>query len=371
MPSLLPKNFAMWRDHARDSAGLIFGLVLLATCAIPVHALDANQPDASQGTRSQSPSASSETPSSRATFDAARRALSNWPDEATENLDLSSKTKEDVASKKGVPEFPRCVMLNNYWCIKRARWAGEIAADAEGHVAFASAIDGAIAAAMLLRRYYLDFNRRSALAIVSRWAPPQCAGGTAALGKAGKPHKARSAMLAGLAPHGIQNTLHARWLAAHRQGFLRTGTAKTPRRSIVPSWPLALMRAPEIAVGMGEPKRAAIPLKKIAALDFAAPEAPVPGISCAGDNTRIQNYAARAIDGITTDPNGDLNLFAADGTAGANLPRLLQNMAKVEIGPWAAQAGLIAAAIGRLPPRNAAVGSTQSGEARAATGANP
>ena len=241
-------------------------------------------------------------------------------------------------------------MLNNYWCIKRARWAGEIAADAEGHVAFASAIDGAIAAAMLLRRYYLDFNRRSALAIVSRWAPPQCTGGKAALGKAGKPHNARIAMLAGLAPRGIQNTLHARWLAAHRQRFLRTGTTKTPRRSVVPSWPLALMRAPEIAVGMGEPKRATVLLKKIAALDFAAPEAPVPGMSCAGDNTRIQNYAARAIDGITTDPNGDLNLFAADGTAGANLPRLLQNMAKVEIGPWAAQAGLIAAAIGRLAP---------------------
>ncbi len=262
-------------------------------------------------------------------------------------------------------------MLNNYWCIKRARWAGEIAADAEGHVAFASAIDGAIAAAMLLRRYYLDFNRRSALAIVSRWAPPQCTGGTAALGKAGKPHKARIAMLAGLAPRGIQNTLHARWLAAHRQGFLRTGTTKTARRSVVPSWPLALMRAPEIAVGMGEPKRATIPLKKIAALDFAAPEAPVPGMSCAGDNTRIQNYAARAIDGITTDPNGDLNLFAADGTAGANLPRLLQNMAKVEIGPWAAQAGLIAAAIGRLAPRNAAAGLPQPGEARAASGATP
>ncbi len=65
--------------------------------------------------------------------------------------------------------------LNNYWCVKRARWAGEIAADAEGHVAFAPAIDGALAAVMLLRRYYLDYNRRSALAILSHWAPAQCA----------------------------------------------------------------------------------------------------------------------------------------------------------------------------------------------------
>jgi hypothetical protein len=129
-----------------------------------------------------------------------------------------------------------------------------------------------------------------------------------------------------------------------------------PRRSVVPSWPLAMMRAPEIAVGMGEPQRAPILLKKFAALDFAVPVTHVPFSSCGSENTLIQNYAARAIEGIATDKNGDLNLFLADGSAGANLSRLLQNMAKVEIGPWAAHAGLIAAAIDRLTPRNVATG---------------
>ena len=75
---------------------------------------------------------------------------------------LSRETKTEIARGPGLLDLPRCVKLNNYWCIKRARWAGEIAADAEGHVAFASAIDGAIAAAILLRRYYIDYNRRSA-----------------------------------------------------------------------------------------------------------------------------------------------------------------------------------------------------------------
>ncbi len=54
------------------------------------------------------------------------------------------------------PATPRCIKLNNYWCVKRAGWAGEIAADADGHVAFASALEGAMVAVMLLRRYYLD-----------------------------------------------------------------------------------------------------------------------------------------------------------------------------------------------------------------------
>jgi hypothetical protein len=348
-------------EPARDMASRALSLLFLAMLTSSSNAIEGTLTPQSgtplpQSSESIGASGNFTPPATPAevAFDAARRSVSNWPSEAIENLDLSAKTKVEMANKTGTPEFPRCVMLNNYWCIKRARWAGEIAADTEGHVAFASAIDGAIAAAMLLRRYYLDYNRRSALAILSRWAPPQCAGGVAALGKPRKLHIARPATLAGIAPRGIQNTLHARWLAAHRQGFLQTGKAMAPRRSVVPSWPLAMMRAPEIAVGMGEPQRAPILLKKFAALDFAVPVTDVPVSSCGSENTRLQNYAARAIEGIATDPNGDLNLFLADGSVGTNLPRLLQNMAKVEIGPWAAHAGLIAAAIDRLTPRNVA-----------------
>ncbi|MCI0466781.1 MAG: hypothetical protein L0Y57_07225 [Beijerinckiaceae bacterium] len=246
----------------------------------------------------------------------------------------------------GTPGVPRCVKLNNYWCIKRARWAGEIAADAEGHVAFASALDGAVAAAMLLRRYYIDFNRRSAMAIVSRWAPIQC-GGAAAMRGPGHRSAPKVATLRGIAPRGIQNTLRARWLASHQPGFKSPGKAISSYHSIIPARPLPLMRAPEIAVGMGETQGRAI---KIAALDFA-PATETPARSCTGEAQRIENYAWRAIEGIAQRPLDDLQLFQPDGAPGASLARLLENMAKVEIGPLAPQASLIEGAIARLPAR--------------------
>jgi hypothetical protein len=99
--------------------------------------------------------------------------------------------------------------------------------------------------------------------------------------------------------------------------------------------------------------------------DFTAPVTEPLGAACASENTRIQNYAACAIEGIAASPNDDLNLFQADGTAGANLSRLLENMAKVEIGPLATRAGLIAAAIDRLTPRSLAAGTPSSGDSHA------
>jgi hypothetical protein len=361
---ILSEDSAPFVDHARDMVCWIFGLVLLVAGTSPANAVDANQTDSYQdssgpiaGGSASSGAASEPTPPVTFTevgFEAAHRAVSNWRSEAMDNLGLFKDSKTEFAGETGSADIPRCVKLNNYWCIKRARWAGEIAADAEGHVAFASAIDGAIAAAMLLRRYYLDYNRRSALAILSHWAPAQCAGVPAAMARPWKPRVALVATLASDAPRGIQNTLRARWLAAHRQGFSRPDKTKALRRSIVPSRPLAMMRAPEIAVGMGEPPRTPIPLAKIAALEFAAPATEPPGTACASENTRIQNYAARAIEGIVASPNDDLNLFLPDGTAGEKLPRLLENMTKVEIGPLAARAGLITAAIERLTPRSLA-----------------
>ena len=49
--------------------------------------------------------------------------------------------------------LPRCIRLNNYWCIKKAGWTGEVASDSEGHVAFSSSLEGAMVAVRLLRRY--------------------------------------------------------------------------------------------------------------------------------------------------------------------------------------------------------------------------
>ena len=356
MPTVFAKSSATSWQRMQDKAFPILGLVLLAISINLANAADPRQP-AADGVAGSKAAPSEAQPAAKpagAAFEPAHRAVSNWRTEARDNLDLPEETKTRLAYGTDWPDVPRCVKLNNYWCIKRARWAGEIAADAESHVAFASAIDGAIAAAMLLRRYYIDYRRHSALAILSRWAPSQCAGSTAAMGGSWTSRAVPAASLARDAPHGIQNTLRARWLATHRQGFPHLDKTRAPRRSAVRSWPLAMMPAPEIAVGMGEPKRPPIPLAKIAALDFTSPVTE-PGLGCAGDNTRILNYASRAIEGIVAGANDDLSLFLADGTAGANLPRLLENMAKVEIGPMAARSALIAAAIARLAPRTAGI----------------
>jgi hypothetical protein len=102
------------------------------------------------------------------------RAVDNWRLESATNLDLSPVPALTVAFGGDLPQTPRCVKLNNYWCIKRAGWNGEIASDSDGHVAFASALEGAAVAALLLRRYYVELGRHSARAIVARWAPAQC-----------------------------------------------------------------------------------------------------------------------------------------------------------------------------------------------------
>lgn len=191
----------------------IFGLVLLAMGTSPANAIDADRADAKQmstptrgfsSSVAASPDVAAVSP--ELAFHPAQRAVANWRSEATDNLDLTPETMAKLAGGTGLRGVPRCVKLNNYWCIKQARWAGEIAADAEGHAAFASAIEGAIAAAMLLRRYYLDYDRRSALAILSRGAPAQCTSATAALGRFRKRHAAKFATLGGVAPYGIQNT---------------------------------------------------------------------------------------------------------------------------------------------------------------------
>jgi len=88
---------------------------------------------------------------------------------------------------------------------------------------------------------------------------------------------------------------------------------------------------PEIAAGMGERPRSAQMLMSLAPLplaNIAAIESPVPADQPAGtlcfseEVSRIRNYAAaaRAIEGIAASPNEDLNLFLADGRAGAALP---------------------------------------------------
>ncbi|WOJ89307.1 hypothetical protein RZS28_16135 [Methylocapsa polymorpha] len=118
------------------------------------------------------------------------------------------------------------------------------------------------------------------------------------------------------------------------------------------------MRAPEIAVGMGEVEIGRAPIK-LAALEPVLRAAPTGGATCPDESQRIRNYALRAIDGVASDPDEDLRLFSPDGTPGANLPRLMLNMAKVEIGPLAARADLIAAAVELATQRNDGASSGQ------------
>nr|WP_279292657.1 hypothetical protein [Methylobacterium goesingense] len=182
------------------------------------------------------------TPAPFPVFQSEARAVSNWRYEAAAGLWPASLALVARYTAAEPAFIARCVKLNNYWCIKKARWNGEIGADAEGHTGFATAADGADAASQLLRRYYREFGRRSALAIVRRWAPAECRIGGAA------PPLARRATGAKIsptvAPHGIGGTLRARFLARHpRGGVARTAVAARGGPLRIQPWsPLARMR---------------------------------------------------------------------------------------------------------------------------------
>ncbi len=271
------------------------------------------------------------------TFRPREREVSNWRREAAAHLDASPGTVIDLLLGRDPAAVTRCVRLNNYWCIKRAGWSGEIAADRDGHVAFASAAEGATVAALLLRRYYVDYGRHSALAIVSHWAPAAC-GAPAGAVRRGTP------AADGLAATGIGHTLRARWLASHGRRVAGRSFARA-RRSIVPDRLIGrAMPEPDIAVGLGE---APLTLSASLPLSLVGPSAPGPVRApvCGGDVIRIANYARRASAGIAGSVEADLALFDAEGRSTPHLARLMQNMSAVEIGPLGADAPLIARAV--------------------------
>ena len=162
-----------------------------------------------------------------AAYQPQERAVGNWRFESALGLDLPPLGALKQFAGTAPAQTPRCVKLNNYWCIKRAGWNGEIASDPDGHVAFASAEEGAAVAALLLRRYYIDFKRHTAREIASRWAPSQCAAPAVAFGVS--PGVSRMLpqrpLPMGLAPHGLFNTVRARWLATHLPGGALAGGA--------------------------------------------------------------------------------------------------------------------------------------------------
>jgi hypothetical protein len=300
-----------------------------------------------------------------AAYRAPERLVDNWRTQAALDVNISPETALHWLAGDVPANLPRCVRLNNYWCIKKAGWAGEIAADAEGHVAFASAEEGAVVAVLLLRRYYLEYGRKSARAILARWAPVQCGTNLAGAGP-GRPVASRRSQTPpqfALAKRGLGNTVRARWLAAHGRGGTMTARIASGRRvgsrSVAPERPGPTARTPTPAVAIGgaePPIKLEPPLKteplRLASLSppapsnpFLAPSPSQPVAGCAGDNARLASYAARAIEGVAQSADDDLKLFAPEGTPLPPLPRLLANMASVEIGPYGADQKLIDAAI--------------------------
>jgi hypothetical protein len=285
-----------------------------------------------------------------AAYQPQERAVGNWRFESALGLDLPPLGALKQFAGTALAQTPRCVKLNNYWCIKRAGWNGEIASDPDGHVAFASAEEGAAVAAQLLRRYYVDFKRHTAREIASRWAPSQCAAPAVAFGVS----LGVSRMLPqrplpmGLAPHGIFNTARARWLATHlpggapRTGFRRARFAPQVRpASLAPASTTPSINAHETSETG--------PKTRIFAHEDASPATP---LDCSGDSIRINNYATHIAEGIAPNADQDLHLFTADGQPTENLARALANMAAVEIGPLRAHPSLVAFAVAqlRLPP---------------------
>jgi hypothetical protein len=253
------------------------------------------------------------------------REVSNWRWQAAVRLDAPLSFGAAVLAGRVPASVSRCVKLNNYWCIKRAGWAGEIAADSEGHVAFTSALEGARTAALLLRRYYIDFGRHTAMEIVSHWAPAQC-----------------GSSIGAFAVHGLGNTLRARWLAAHR-----SGARIRLRSSVIASRPIIMMRTPTIEAGVSEVPLA--PINMASLLDVRLPkiDTHVPAAGCADESQRIASYAVQAAKNIAK-TDEDLRLFDANGRSTPNLYQLLANMAGVEIGPLHPRSTLIEAAIAKI-----------------------
>jgi hypothetical protein len=204
------------------------------------------------------------------------------------------------------------------------------------------------------------------MAIVSRWAPAECGRPVVAsrvVGRSTKagaplpPTRARTARARAdsLAVRGIGSTLRARWLASHRPGGARRGGRVAVVRSRVPDRATPMLRAPSIAIGMGErtaPAPVVLAPVRLASLELPASigryEPAVPMFSCAGDMARIRNYAGKIIEGIAANDTADLKLFDDQGRPTPNLAHAMLNMASVEIGPFRVETSLVYRAVDLL-----------------------
>jgi hypothetical protein len=292
-------------------------------------------------------------------FYAAERAVDNWRWQSARYLDLDLEKAAALGLGRDIQGLSRCVRLNNYWCVKKAGWTGEIAADSEGHVAFASAREGAMAAAALLKRYYTIYNLKSAHQIVSRWAPPSCGFAAAPRARvAGRGMMGARSMLGpepkGLTTRGLGSTLRARYLASRGRGLRPRAARQRLARSVVADSAPKMMATPSIVSGFAESAPAPVKLAPMSAATLNLGPAPggklPPLVTCGGDAGRIANYAANLAANVAAGPDADLKLFDAAGVPAPALATVLVNMAAVEIGPLKARRALVEMALATLYP---------------------
>ena len=111
---------------------------------------------------------------SEITYDTTSRSVSNWRVEAELHLSVSSETLT-------IHRHKRCIKLNNYWCLKDVGWNGGIGKDRDSHTAFINRYFASRAAVRNFRTAYIKHNRKSALSIMSVYAPEtDCIGSNAA-----------------------------------------------------------------------------------------------------------------------------------------------------------------------------------------------
>lgn len=96
-------------------------------------------------------------------------AVPNWKSEAKKNMRrIDRYGHETRVEDVDLRLAPRCVRINNYWCLKQPDddfWFGSIGVDDGGHARFKTSVAGARAAVRNLRTWYSERNLRTLRAI--------------------------------------------------------------------------------------------------------------------------------------------------------------------------------------------------------------
>ena len=292
-----------------------------------------------------------------ARYDAEAREISNWRTETLAALEPKPVAIAAALLNADRPVITRCVKLNNYWCIKSARWDGEIGRIPKAMWASPPPTTG-------LTRRLICCGATTSNSIEN---PPSISSADGRRRNATSP-PASAALRCW--PSGASAAPCGRSYLASRRGkgvttFTVTGRGGKPGRvSMVHSdqntaIPGARYRGrngreakPTATKPFQRPKcgKASRRPPKIAS---AAPVA-----ACAPDEQRLRNYASRMVVGLKVGPTDDLQLFARDGMPSENLAAVMTAMASFELGMLRPTDALIDAALRRAVLRAEAAKAT-------------